>query len=265
MLNYGHGLAADPVTAVTRRSVRAASRAAESGVTPLEVGVDVRGARRLLWAGMGVTVALDVVASVGAAVGAPYSITRFFDGDYKANFPTGYKIFFLFGVTVLFAMLVQIARRDGDRFVRGWLLLASVAGFACLDETVYLHQSLSEVIHHSFHTSGVLKFAWTIVYLPAVLAVFVILLRYLRYLRSALRWQLLVSGILYGGGALLFEPVKSHLSDSSGEGSLAFKLVAAVSDSCEMVGLTILAVLLLTEIARRVGAVAVVLAPDPVE
>lgn len=246
----------------SRRTARAAGRSAPPRV-PIELGLDVVRARWWLWAAMVSIVALDVLASVAAALGAPYLVTRFFDGDYKVNFPTGYKLLFLFGVTLLFALLSGVARREGDRFAPGWLLLAAVSGFACLDETVWLHQSVSEVLHHGFNTTGPLRFAWTIVYVPAAVAVFVILLRYLRHLGQGLRWPLLVGGFLYGGGAVLLEPVKSHFSEAGGEQSLLFKLAAALSDSAEMIGLTLLVVVLLTEVARRVGAVAVILIEDP--
>jgi hypothetical protein len=240
----------------SRRGARPVNRApAERG--PVELGLNVATARRLLWAAMVAIVVLDFVGSIGAALGAPYTITRFLDGDYKVNFPTGYKTTFLLATTLLFALLWRAARRDGDRFAPGWLLLSLVAAFAWVDETVYLHQSISEVLHDSLHTTGPLKFAWTIVYFPAAVAVFVILLRYLKYLVPSVRRPLLLGGVLYGGGAVLFEPIKSHFSDTAGENSLPFKAIAWASDSSEMVGLTLLVVVLLTELARRAGAVAV--------
>lgn len=256
----------DPPSVVTRapegRSGRRAARAAgRTGPErpALEFRLDLARARRVLWIAMTVIVVLDVLASAATALGAPYLLTRFFDGDYKVNFPTGYKIFFLAGVTLLFAALWRVARRDGDRFAPGWLLLTLVSGFACMDETVWLHQSISEFLHHRFDTSGPLKFAWVLVYAPAAAAVFLVLLRYLSFLPSAVRTPMLLGGALYAGGAVLFEPIKSHFSDSAGENSLPFKLVAAASDSSEMIGLTILVVVLLGELARRAGAVAVLL------
>jgi hypothetical protein len=246
----------------SRRTARAAAAGGPRRGT-IELGLDVAAACRWLWTAMAVIVGMDFAASIVAGLGGPYLATRFFDGDYKVNFPTGYKLALLLVITVLFALLARVARRDGDGFAPGWTLLALVGGFALLDETVWLHQSISEILHHGLHTSGVLKFAWTVVYLPAVIAVLVILLRYLKYLAPSLRWWLLAGGALYGGGAVLLEPVKSHFSDTNGEQSLPFKLSAAVSDSAEMIGLTVLAVVLLTELARRVDGVALVLGGAP--
>jgi hypothetical protein len=230
---------------------------------PVELGLNVAKAQKILWIAAAVMVVLDFAGSIGAALGAPYTITRFLDGDYKVNFPTGYKTTFLLATTVLFALLWRTGKRDGDLFTPGWALLAFVGLFAWTDETIYLHQSLSEFLEHTFNTSGVLKFAWIVVYIPAAGAVLVILLRHLKALVPALRWPLLAGGGLYGGGAVLLEPVKSHFADGAGELSLPFKSVAWLSDSCEMVGLTLLVVVLLTELARRAGAVAVLFADVP--
>lgn len=208
--------------------------------------------RRIMFIALAAIVTLDLLASVGAAEGAPYTLTRFFDGDLKVNFPTGYKTTFLLMAFALLVILSAWARRVGDPFTRGWQLLAAVTGFAFVDETVYLHQSISRTLQEHLHTDGVLRFAWTILYLPAAFAVGIVLLRYITRLEARSRLPLLSGGALYAFAAVGLEPVKSHLSSSRGEDSLAFKLAAFVSDSLEMIGLTILVVVLLTLLAQRV-------------
>ena len=210
------------------------------------VGVDLGRVQTVLWLATGTLIVLDFVVSVAAGLQMlPYTITRFFDGDAKVNFPTGAKTTLLLAATLLMLGCWTAGRRRADPVARGWLLLALVTAFAFTDETTYLHQSLSEALHDTFHFHGVLKFAWTIVYVPAALLVGAVLLRHLRQMRPQVRNRLLPGGGIYVFGAICLEPVKSHIADSLGDGSTAFRLVAAISDSMELAGLALLVCALL--------------------
>jgi len=192
-----------------------------------------------------VLIVLDFLVSFAAAKNLlPYTITRFFDGDSKVNFPTGAKTTFLLSAVVLMLCCWAAGRRSGDRAARGWLLLALVTGFAFIDETTFLHQSLSDALQKAFHFSGVLKYSWTIIYLPAGLLVGIFLLRNLRFMLPEVRNRLLPGGAVYVIGAMALEPIKSRASEG-GENSVTFKLTAAVSDSLELAGLALLVCALL--------------------
>lgn len=219
--------------------------------TPWSLRLDLATSTRWIWVVTGTLVVLDFLASAGAALGAPYSLTRFFDGDEKLNYPTAYKVTALLAVTLLLLALHSHARWVGDPFRKGWLLLAVVTAFAFVDESTYLHQTIGGFVHHHFNTSGVLRFAWTLVYVPALLAIGLLLLRHVEHLAPPLRTRLLAAGFVYGLGAVVTEPLKSVLSDSFTEASLSFKLVAATSDSLELVGLALLVLVLLRELTGR--------------
>lgn len=210
---------------------------------------------RLLWRVAVVLVALDVLASAGAAAGVPYSLTHFFDGDDKTNVPTAFKTTMLLALTLLLLSHWSLARWNGDPFERSWFLLALVAAFAFTDESTYLHQTLGHIVHDHLHTHGLLGFAWVIVYVPALAAVAFVTLARIRHLPAPLRRSLFVGAVLYGFGAVALEPVKSEFSEHRGELSLSFKLVAAVSDSLEMVGLTVLVAAMIVALARRTDGV----------
>jgi hypothetical protein len=205
------------------------------------ISVDLVKTQLLLWFVIGNLVIADFLASVAAAEErVPYTLTRFFDGDYKVNFPTAAKTTLLLAIVVLMLGCWVASRTSGQPAARGWLLLAAATGFAFVDESTYLHQSLADVLHDYFDLHGVLRFAWTIVYIPAAVVVGFFLLRNLRDLRSEVRRRLLPGGMIYVLGALAFEPFKSHVSESRGLDSLSFKLLAATSDSLQLVGLTLL-------------------------
>jgi hypothetical protein len=233
------------------------------GRRPWALRLDVDAVNRVLWVSMAVVVICDFLASAAAGLhAAPYSITRFLDGDEKVNVPTGFKTTSLLAATLLLLALWSVATRDHDRAGPGWRLLAAISAFAFFDETTYLHQSLATVVHEHLHTSGVLTYAWTIVYVPVLAAAGLLVLRYARHIPSPLRWRLVAGGGLYGFGAVALEPVKSTMSEHYGDGSLNFKLTAAVSDSLEMVGLTILLVSLIAGLATMVSVLNVEVTPN---
>jgi hypothetical protein len=221
--------------------------------------VEVRRVQRILVLVAATLVVLDFLASAAAALGAPYELTRFFDADAKVNFPTGFKTTMLLTVTLLLLAEWSFALYERSRFAPAWRLLAAVTGFAFLDETIYLHQSLATILHSHLHTTGPLVYAWTIVYAPVAAMVVIIVLRYIRYLDRALMWRLILGGGLYVVGTLAFEPVKSEIAESRGDSGLPFKLTAAISDSMEMIGLTVLAIILLTELARTTRVIGLTL------
>lgn len=205
------------------------------------ISVDLAKTQFLVWFVIGNLVVADFLASIAAAEGlVPYTITRFFDGDYKVNFPTAAKTTLLLGSVVLMLGCWVASRSLGHPGARGWLLLAAATAFAFVDESTYLHQSMADVLHDEFDLHGVLRFAWTIVYIPAALVAGFFLLRNLRVLRPEVRRRLLPGGMVYVLGALAFEPLKSQVAESRGLDSLAFKLLAATSDCLQLVGLTLL-------------------------
>jgi hypothetical protein len=206
------------------------------------IRVSAQRVTKVVWAAVGTLVVLDVLASLAAAFDlAPYVLLRFFDGDSKVNFPTAGKTSLMLLSALLMLACWTVSKRRGDPAARGWLLLSGVTAFAFLDESIYLHQSLSDAVTKAFGLSGILHYSWTIVYAPMAVLVGVFVLRDMQLMNPVIRRRLLPAGALFAGGAIALEPIKSKLADSAGDGSLAFRLTAATSDSLELVGLGLLA------------------------
>ncbi|MDQ1287525.1 MAG: hypothetical protein QG622_1090 [Actinomycetota bacterium] len=212
------------------------SRAAQV-IAPVRIAT----VRRAIWMVIGTLITLDfITAFLSAFALAPYFFLRFFDADQKINFPTGTKTSFLLFNALLMVACWWGSKEKGDPVAKGWILLAAGTGFAFLDETTYLHQSLSTTMADTFGLTGVLKYSWTILYAPAAAVIGVFLLRNLKSMDPDVRRRLLIGGGLFVGGALLLEPIKSKLSESVGDDGLAFRLTAATSDSLELSGLALL-------------------------
>ena len=91
--------------------------------------------------------------------------------------------------------------------------MGAVFALLTLDEMTYMHQRLSDVLHDLLDTSGPLRFAWILVYLPLVAVLVVLYWPFWRKLANPFRWQLLVAAILFAGGSGGIEVVKADLFD----------------------------------------------------
>ena len=188
--------------------------------------------------------------------GKAMGVARFFDADVKVNFPTGFKVFALGSVALLAWVLSRSARESQDKWARHWSRFATVTIFLMFDEMAYVHQSLASALgtHHDA-AGGILHYSWVFIYLPVAAFVCVTFIPFVLALRPDLRVRLLVGGGLFAGGSGGIELVKGHIMKLYGETSLQFRLTTAVSDSLEMIGLTVLVLALLAEIARRVSRI----------
>ena len=215
---------------------------------PVELTVRLRAsaARRVLVPVVAVLVVLAFAAQVARyKLSVPFKVTHLFDSDEKSNFPTGFKLLTLLLSSVLFAVVAGVKRRSADRWFRHWVGLSVAFALLFVDETATLHQTLSNGIRHYHATSGVLRYAWVLVFIPLTIAFGRVYLGFLGALPRPFRNLLLLAAAGFAGGSGGGELLKGAVSTRYGEQSLPFGLSAAVSDSLEMIGLAILVVALL--------------------
>jgi hypothetical protein len=198
-------------------------------------------------------VVLDFVASYLDGTGHLKRLARFFDGDEKVNFPNSFKILALMTSTALLYLLGRASAAIGDPYRRDWQVLAGVFLFLTIDEMTYFHQSLNSVVHDLLGGSGYLKYSWALLYLIVVLVLAVYLLPFLRRLQRPVLLRFMVAMVFFAGGSGGLEFIKGHLaSGASGDHGLSFKLVSAVSDSAELIGLAVLVLTLVQLIGPAV-------------
>jgi len=212
----------------------------------------VEWALRIMWWAIGVAIVATVAAQFWRHASGQNTVVNLLDSDQKLNFPTTLKIALMVSSTALFAV-VGLGTADRRARVR-WIGMGVIFGLLTLDELTYMHQRLSDSMHHWAGTGGVLRFAWVLVYLPIVVVIAVVYLPFWRGLASRLRAGLLVAALLFAGGSGGIEFFKGALYDDE-HWSLKFGLVAALSDSLELTGLGILVALLLREAAATTRVV----------
>ncbi|MGZ4678259.1 MAG: hypothetical protein ACXVJ7_10785 [Acidimicrobiia bacterium] len=200
---------------------------------------------RVMWIGIAALVVASFVAQFWRHSGGVNTAVNLLDSDQKLNFPSSAKILLMLAST---GLLVLVGLRAPDRWSRvRWVGMGAIFALLTLDEMTYMHQRLSDSIHHWAGTHGALRFAWIVVYLPIVAVIAVVYLPFWRQLADRIRTRLLVAALLFAGGSAGIEVVKGVVYDDD-HWRLSFGLVASLSDTLEFIGLGLLVALLLREL-----------------
>ena len=216
--------------------------------------ISARAASRLIWLAVAVLIVATFVVQFIRDRSGRSTVVDLLDSDQKLNFPSAMKILLLLSATVLF-LVIAVTVKDRWHRVR-WYGMSAVFALLTMDEMTYMHQRLSDALHEMLETSGPLRFAWVLVYLPLLAVLMVVYLPFWRRLANPLRTQLLVAAIGFAGGSGGTEFVKSELFDDR-KWKLSFGLVASTSDSLELLGLAVLVTALLATIGRATSSATV--------
>ena len=210
---------------------------------PTTTSLSTRRISQAIWATVAFLILATFVAQFMHVRWGVNTLVDLFDSDQKLNFPSALKILLLLSATGLFA---AFGRTVHDQWHRSrWLGMSAVFAMLTLDEMTYMHQRLSDTLHDLLGTTGPIRFAWILVYLPLVAGLAIVYWPFWRKLADPFRMQLLVAAIAFGGGSGGIEFVKSQLFDEH-HWKLTYGLVASISDSLELLGLALLVTALLT-------------------
>ncbi len=210
--------------------------------------------RRISWVVVAVLIVATFAVQVVRETSGANTIVNLLDSDQKLNVPSAAKIILLLASTGLFGLLGLAQAERGPRI--RWIGMSGIFALLTLDEMIYFHQRLSDLLHESFETHGPLRFAWVAIYLPLVVVIAIVYLPFWRKLPSRFRTELLVAAILFAGGSGGIELVKSALYEDD-RWTFTYGIVASISDSLELIGLALLATVLLRELAAAAGRVTV--------
>lgn len=240
----------------------------ETGSTvPTRETVEVRIRTRPLVFALALGVVLVITAGLLGQLwpGFPYpqfAAGTFLNGEY--NIPSAYNAALFLLASVLLWLIGRVARGQGDPFARIWTGLAALTLFLTLDEYFALHDKINAPARELFGLGGVLYYAWVIPYGLLVLAVAVLLVRFLRRLPGTTRRGLLLAGGLYVAGALGLELFQARIDalaaanetglDASSRTTLM--LLIGAEELLEMSALVLLIAVLLGHLRRTAPGLA---------
>ena len=167
-----------------------------------------------------------------------------FDLDAEGNIPTWYSSFQLLAAAGLLFVIGMITRRRAEPFAGHWRALGWILTALSIDEIAQLHEHLGH-LHESWHTHGILYFAWVVPGLAAVAVVGVLFLRFAYHLPSATRNRLVFAAIVYFVGALGVEALSGWRAETMGYNNMTHSLIATVEEVMELSGIAMVIVALL--------------------
>ena len=137
-------------------------------------------------------------------------------------------------VHLINAILLAVIASTADRGRTRWTLLAVVVLAASMDETVSLHERLSQTLEHAFHTSGLFAAAWVIpgMALVGILAAMSFALLY----RVAGGRIVLAGAAVFVVGAIGVESIENARLRSVGWADPGVLAIIGVEETLEMAG-----------------------------
>lgn len=167
------------------------------------------------------------------------SFLDLFSVNAEETIPTWYATLLLFVAAILLAFIAAIKKREKDPYFRHWLGLAVIFLYLSMDEGAVIHEIFSDPLQVRLHTTGYLTFAWVIVFVPLVILMALVYLRFLFHLPLRTRNLFMVSGLLYVGGAVVVEAISANLWYIDNGVSFPYLMIATVEELLEMLGVVV--------------------------
>lgn len=159
-----------------------------------------------------------------------------FSVNLEGSFPTWYSTILLFVVAVI-VLLVAVAKfRAGDKHRWYWSGLGIIFLYLSADEGAGVHEIFVDTIRQTFNTTGFFEFGWQLVAIPVVVVLIVLYARFVYQLPSITRRNLILSAVVYLGGALIVEGISANQWYMDNGLSMRYLSIATIEELMEMFG-----------------------------
>jgi len=176
--------------------------------------------------------------------------------DGERNFPTAFSVFLLLSASALLTLTTALERRRRAPILH-WSVLA--LGFLAMafDEGWSFHERLNAPVRAALggRDLGIYYYAWVAPALGLVAVLGVFFLRFLWRLPARTRWQFLIAGAIYVGGAVGIELLEGRFDEVHGDHNIVSGLTATVQESMEMGGVIVFIWALLGYLRATYGSV----------
>ncbi|MFN8374695.1 MAG: hypothetical protein U0694_17670 [Anaerolineae bacterium] len=183
-----------------------------------------------------------------------HSSVIFVNVTFESNLPSWYSTLLIAASAALVALIAYLHHRKHDRFTVRWAVLSVIFFYLSLDEATALHERFTEPLRLALNTENFLYFAWSIVGALFVMVVAFGYWRLLWALPPRIRRLLLLSALIYVGGALFIDAVSAFWFRDDNL-SLTYHAIATIEEFCEMTGISLFIYALLSYLHLYVGSV----------
>ena len=184
-----------------------------------------------------------------------------FSVNAEQTIPTWYSTIQLFVSAILLGVITAVKRQNHDPYTRYWAGLSLIFLYLSLDEGASIHEIFSDTLEVFYTPSGYLTFAWLIVFVPLVIIIGLLYLRFLFHLPSRIRNLFILAGFFYIGGAMVIEAISANRYFADGGVTFPYLAIATVEELLEMWGITLLIYTLLSYMILE--SITAVFMPDP--
>lgn len=167
-----------------------------------------------------------------------YTLVKLFWLDSEENIPTLYQCSALFAASALCILIARRTARAGATHAPWWYVVAGIVAFLGIDEGARLHESLGEAIKATFGTT--FGASWSLVYVPAALALLAALAPFLLRLPARTLRLLVLSGAVYVAGSVVLEIIGQLESGFFGQANPVYAALATLEEVLEMLGVALL-------------------------
>lgn len=204
----------------------------------------------VLWLTMAVTITLSFLGTLAAYIkfeimgGGSTLLTSAFMLSYEGNVPTLFSYAMLNFCCLLLLLIAALEWDSRSRWCHHWLILGALFFLLGFDEAASVHEKVIPILQ-GYGARGMFHFAWVI---PAAALLVVLAAFYLRWLLALpgeIRRLMVVSALVYVGGALLVEMPEGAYAEIYGQNTFLFHLFTVVEESFEMMGLSLFSYALL--------------------
>jgi hypothetical protein len=167
-------------------------------------------------------------------------VTNLFNVDWESSFPTWFSSSLLLLCAVTGAGNAACARKFRERTAGGWGIFTALLFLFSMDEMLALHERLNGPLRAVVGNHGIFYYSWVAVGGLLVLALALASARFVAGLPVPVRRLLVLSGLLYFGGAIGIEIVGGLYSEQFGPNNLPYTFIATLEEGLEMFGIIIL-------------------------
>jgi hypothetical protein len=164
-----------------------------------------------------------------------------FSVNAESTIPSWYSAAILLIAGALLGLIAIAKYRSHAPYRSYWLVLAIIFVYLSIDEGAAVHEIFSDPVHNALHTSGFLEFGWQLAVAPLLMIFGLLYLRFILHLPPRIRTLMIVSGLIYVGGAFLGDAVQANQLSLEGGAqlSLLYLAIGTVEELMEMLGIAL--------------------------
>lgn len=163
-----------------------------------------------------------------------------FNVDQERNIPTFFSVILLLSATwQLYSISIQKSEKK-NKYRFHWWLMTILFFFVTADEFMATHEMISEIVRDKYHVTGFLYYAWVIPFAMLVGGLTILYTPFIfRHLPKQTRNLMIVSAVLYIGGAIFMEMVGGYFYLQGGTENMTNAFLTTIEEGMEMTGIAV--------------------------